>query len=536
MWVAIKTLKRPSDEEGDPSSSKRQRIASTTFQDSIENGQNALGITFGETEAGLPANFLENDLEIEIADSQEDAEDKNEGAKPANDKNIPRLVPLRSDNGKFDLLFQDGDDVKTRLAAKFFTFNIREIKTIVRWMRLHRTYKVTSHKADFNELARYLGYTDPSLSPEDQAGLRSKLRVKMAALQTNMRKTGGITDEADGYESSAVFQPLPFAEWTKMWYKKGWDGSLSKPDRAKYEAVMNELDDDDDDDHNDPVCSDEEDYFEARGHYAWEDATSQKASAPAPAEAEAESQVATEHSHHDDGYNGPEIFVVEENPQVLLGKELSPPKEDEFAEAKAWNQYLLNKEIIDEHDWNYRVIVAQNLGINLKDLAVLYPDPFPGYEPPAGKDSAPDTITATSTVPSTPTAPPIPISTSTDSKTARDLFRPHSEDSISIGSADSACSDKVPHAAAHDYAEEELGDDELEAEDEDKTEDEDVDMLNGHESQASTANSVDSTADTPGTSSEPRTPQRCASHQSRTPRSITPGLYSAVWSPRDPKD
>ncbi|KAH6709087.1 hypothetical protein BKA61DRAFT_738159 [Leptodontidium sp. MPI-SDFR-AT-0119] len=530
-------MKRPSDVEGETYSSKRQRVASVASQDSDENGQNPLGISFGEAEVAPFTSAPAESPDLEIADSQEDANDNEEGAKPASDKPSPDHISISSDDGKGAVVPPSLNDVKARLAARCFIFNIREIKIIVRWMRMHRTYKVTSHKAQFNELARYLGYTHPSLSQEDQAGLRSKLRVKMASFHINMKKSGAITDEHDGYESSGsnVFQPLPFAEWTQMWYKKSWDGSLNKPDKAKYEAIMNEPDDEDE------LSSDEEN-GDDQGRDA-EKNTPPPSETVAPAEAEAPAVVGK--SHHDDDYDGLEIFVVEEDPQLPDGVEPPPPKEDDFPEARAWNQYLLNKEIIDEHDWNYRVMVALNLGIDLKELAVLYPDPFPGYEPPSREGSASPatpTRTAASTVPSTPGASSSQPFTTTGVKEVRVFSRPHSDDSISIGSADSDDEEEVPWPEEEGYTEEEMGEDELEDEGEENNEDEeedangDIAMENDNASQASITNTVNGTADTQATSPEPRTPQRSISRQSRTPRSVTPVSYTAVWSPKDSKD
>lgn len=191
MWAANETMKRPSDVEGETYSSKRQRVASVASQDSDENGQNPLGISFGEAEVAPFTSAPAESPDLEIADSQEDANDNEEGAKPASDKPSPDHISISSDDGKGAVVPPSLNDVKARLAARCFIFNIREIKIIVRWMRMHRTYKVTSHKAQFNELARYLGYTHPSLSQEDQAGLRSKLRVKMASFHINMKKSGG---------------------------------------------------------------------------------------------------------------------------------------------------------------------------------------------------------------------------------------------------------------------------------------------------------------------------------------------------------
>ncbi|KAG4437854.1 hypothetical protein IFR05_006656 [Cadophora sp. M221] len=563
MLVANNPMKRPSDGESEGSSSKRHRVASVASQDSDENGQNALGITFGEAEVTPSTSAPEKGPVLEIADSQEDANDKGEVAKPASDKPTPdrSRSSISSDDSKGGEVPQTPNDVKARLAGRFFTFNLREIKIIVRWMRMHRTYKVTSHKAQFNELARYLGYTHSSLSPEDQAGLRSKLRVKMASFHINMKKSGAITDEHDGYESagSNVFLPLPFAEWTKMWYKKGWDGSLIKPDKAKYEAIMNEPDDEDE------LSSDEENGDDQERDAEKDTPPPAEAAIPTPAEGDAPAVVGN------DGYDGLEIFVVEEEPQLPDGVEYPPPKEDDFPEAKAWNQYLLNKEIIDEHDWNYRVMVAQNLGLDLKELAVLYPDPFPGYEPPAREDSAPATTptrTAASTVPSSPDAPYSQASTIIGTKEVRVFSRPQSDDSISIGSADSDDNEDedVLQPEKQDYTEEKMGDDELEDEDKEKGEvdkdvedkdedseqseddeeeegeneeqgeDEDVPMENDNASQSSNANTINTIADTQAPSPEPRTPQHSVSRQSRTPRSLTPISYTAVWSPKDPKD
>lgn len=194
------------DDDGDSSTAKRQRFASSPSQDSDENGQTPLGITFGDP---VPAIVQEKDVEIEIADSQEDAENektrtkKFKKAKKAsskkksvqnindNEKDSPERASVNLINIDDIPVMTSPKDVLTRLDAKQFMFNQRECKAIVRWMRMHRTYKISSHKTEFNELMHHLGYTSALLSHKDQNELRTKLRTKMAALHTNMKKTGG---------------------------------------------------------------------------------------------------------------------------------------------------------------------------------------------------------------------------------------------------------------------------------------------------------------------------------------------------------
>ena len=181
-------------------------------------------------------------------------------------------------------------------------------------------------------------------------------------------------------------------------------------------------------------------------------------------------------------FDGTELFVVEEPSEIPEKEDRPPPEDDESAESNDWNTYILNKEIIDEHDWNYRVVTAQHLGIDLKDLATLYPDPFPGYEPPSRETSAPP---ATPTRPDTSTAPSAPCTPSP--APTKSSGRPDSDESISleVTDAEDEDEDRVPGTRAIDYADdsdENMGDDEMD--EEDMVDDIGADV--GHQSQTST--------------------------------------------------
>ena len=209
MQAARKAPKRSAavfDNDGNSPTAKRQRFASSPSQDSNENGQTPLGITFGDP---VPAIAQDKDAEIEIADSQEDIENeetpvkkvkkakkassKKKSVHSVNDdeKDSPERASVSSINIADIPVMTSPKDVQIRLGAKQFMFSPRECKAIVRWMRMHRTYKISSHKTEFNELMHHLGYTSALLSQKDQNELRTKLRTKMAALHTNMKKTGG---------------------------------------------------------------------------------------------------------------------------------------------------------------------------------------------------------------------------------------------------------------------------------------------------------------------------------------------------------
>ncbi|KAH7417445.1 hypothetical protein BKA64DRAFT_300795 [Cadophora sp. MPI-SDFR-AT-0126] len=433
-----------------------------------------------------------------------------------NDKDSPERASVSSINIDDIPVIASPKDVQTRLGNKYFTFNLRENKAIVRWMRMHRTYKISSHKTEFNELMHHLGYTSASLSQKDQHELRTKLRAKMASLHANMKKSGAIPDDNDGYDSSGsnVFRPLPFEEWTLMWYKKGWDGSLLKPGQKKYEKIMREGDDDG---ASSSHGGKKDDHREAK----------QDGEAGEAVLVPGEEQAEAPNTLYDGEFDGTELFVVEEPTALPKKEDRPPPKDNKSTVANGWNTYLLNKEIIDEHDWNYRVVTAQHLGIDLKDLAVLYPDPFPGYNAPPRETAAPPvtpTRSAASSTPSTPSTPsPLPTKV-TD--------RHDSDESISLEVTDSEDEDNVLMARVVEYAsdsDEDMGDGEME--DQDLAED--VDMETVHQSQASTANAGNRTTDTQVTTSAPMTPQRPISRQSRTPRSGTPSMYTAVWSPKE---
>ncbi|PVH85715.1 hypothetical protein DL98DRAFT_36762 [Cadophora sp. DSE1049] len=534
MWVALKTPNRSAtvfgddDDDDDSPPAKRQRFASSPSQDSDENGQTPLGITFKDAPAVI---VHEKDPDLGIADSQEDVENEETSSKsdkqlstnnsPAqdikdNDKDSPERTSVSSISLDDIPVITSPKDVQTRLGTKYFTFNLREVKAIIRWMRMHRTYKISSHKTEFNELMHHLGYTSASLSQKDQNELRTKLRTKMAALHMNMKKSGAIPDDYDGYDSSGstVFRPLPFEEWTLMWYKKGWDGSLQKPDQKKYEKIMNERDDSASSRHG----GKEGDHGEAE-----QDGKQASEEEHVPGEEKTEAP----NTLYDGEFDGTELFVVEEPSQLHEKEDRPPPKDDESAEANGWNTYLLNKEIIDAQDWNYRAMTAQHLGIDLNDLAVLYPDPFPGYEPPPRESSAsPATPTRSvaSSVTSTPSTPSPPHTKITD--------KPDCDESISLEVTDSEDEEKIPGTRAIENAndsDEDKGDDEMEEEDLAYG----VDIETGHQSQASTANAGHRTTDTQVTTPAPMTPQRSISRQSRTPRSTTPSMYTAVWSPKE---
>ncbi|XMA14344.1 hypothetical protein WAI453_007135 [Rhynchosporium graminicola] len=444
--LSLSTSKSPQSESSTSSkSAKRQKIASSPSQDSDENGGNALGITFGEKDGG--------ERELEIADSQDvedmDVDDTTDDeldseenisekakdkvtAKPIKKTAAARLpssriksggssIPSKPKSGKnislSALVSNKGsatNDVKRRLSsAGNFHFDLREFKSIVRWTRMHRTTKVTHHKAEFVELLSHMGFMDAELSTEEQNALKAKVGLKMRTTLNNaMRKAGAITDSHDGYESSgsSVFQPLAFAEWTHWWFKRGWDGSLTKPDKVKYEAVMNEPDSDDE-----AVTANtqqEKKQIEGKGR-AKETAKEngkgkskvreQDARVHSPvrrySSAESEATVSADlqleenisqypFSHYKEDDNRPELFIVEE-PFLEVSEPASPipPPKNDFPDVTNWNTYLLNKEIIDEHDWNYRVMTAQSLGLDLKAVAALYPDPHPGYEAPPHEEN-----------------------------------------------------------------------------------------------------------------------------------------------------
>lgn len=329
-----------------------------------------------------------------------------------------------------------------------------------------------------------------------------------------------ITDDYDGYDSSGsgVFRPLPFEEWTLMWYKKGWDGSLHKPDQKTYEKVMNERDDD---------AASSKRVGKERDHGEAEEDGDQVNDGE---NVSGEEQTEALNTLYEGEFDGTELFVVEEPSEIPEKEDRPPPEDDESAESNGWNTYILNKEIIDEHDWNYRVVTAQHLGIDLKDLATLYPDPFPGYEPPSRETSAPP---ATPTRPDTSTAPSAPCTPSP--APTKSSGRPDSDESISleVTDAEDEDEDRVPGTRAIDYADdsdENMGDDEMD--EEDMVDDIGADV--GHQSQTSTTTAGHRKNDTQvSTPSTPMTPQRSISRQSRTPRSATPTVYSAIWSPKD---
>ncbi|KAK0119328.1 hypothetical protein ONS95_008170 [Cadophora gregata] len=529
MWAAPKTPPKRSvtvfDDDDSPSA-KRRRFAISPSQDSDESGQTPLGITFGDTPRVL---IQKNGFEMEIVDSQDDVDAEEISAKATkqfyakkssaqhvnNDKDSPERASVSSINIDDIPIIASPKHVQNRLNTKYFTFNLREVKAIVRWMRMHRTYKISSHKTEFNELVHHLGYSSASLSQKDQNELRTKLRTKMGALHANMKKSGALAEDYDGYESSGstVFRPLPFEEWTLMWYKKGWDGSLHRPYQKKYEAIMNERGDD---------CASSNDAGK-KGAGAQPEQDIENRSEQGHEKTEKQNKTTLTLS--DDEFDGTELFMVEETSEVTRKEDRPPPKDDKSRDVDGWNTYLLNKEIIDEHDWNYRIVTAQHLGIDLKELAALYPDPFPGYEHPPRESSAfpvTPTRSVASSAQSTPSTPsPAPTKT-TD--------RPDSDESISLEVTDSE-DDRVPGTRAIQYvndSDEDMGDDEMEEEDLA----DDAELHAGHQSQGSTTNAVQHATDTQITTQAPSTPKRPISRQSHTPRSVTPSIYTAIWSPK----
>ncbi|KAL2072708.1 hypothetical protein VTL71DRAFT_12051 [Oculimacula yallundae] len=519
------------------------------------------------------------------------------------------------------------DDVKRRLSNGKYFFSLHEIKSIARWIRMHRSYRITTHKEDFNDLLTFLGFAEDNLSAKEKQSLRAKLRSKMAYLYSMMLKSGAIPDGMEEYESSGsnVIHPLAFAEWTRMWFKKGWDGSLNKPDQATYEAVMNEPDDDEDiaaemEQGSEKVVEkgnikiigkgkgkakvqDEDaevrpsDKGKGKGKAKAQDddlkvhkPASRLSSVETGALRAEEERPAAPISHHDDNYDGIEIFVVEEDPLPTANPPPTPtPPKNDFSEARNWDTYLLNKEIIDAQDWNHRIMIAQNLGHDLKDVAALYPDsdPFPGYEAPARQESEDSDVSrgiskdvvdsigsgSGNSATATKKAPVLQSHSSVSSvgtdgtgmakgsKGVKTSARRVSDKSIDIGSLDSDDGnddvereeDVAPglESAGIELPDEEddvMGDDEMDEEDgdedlasDDLTEvdqgidedsEEDIDMETPiKEGQSSQASGVSAASKSRNLSTEPgmagpSTPRRAIGRLSMTPGSKTPGTPS----------
>lgn len=354
----------------------------------------------------------------------------------------------------------------------------------MRWMKLTRTYKITDHKNDFIELLVKLGYTDPRLCKKDQDALKTKTRAKLSTLNANFRRAGAI-NEAEGYESSGSNAPLVFAEWTNAWLKPGWDGSHLKPTKENYEKVMNAKD-------GDTVGENGAD----REFY--ENDLKLIVMSPLPDETE----------------GAPDIPLPEE--------------EEGGADPNPWYNAELNKEIIANSDWNSRVIAAQHLGLHLPDTAMLQDDPFPGYEPAVPAPSVtseppinPTTSPTETPPPASPTAPTTPKPRGLTIKfniSPTTIADSDSDDSVSLGDADSHPDPETPkHITVVDEetpyeADEESEDDSLES---------------NTEISAGTAPTSFTT--------EPTTPVRKTKHQASTPRTplrpTTPGGHFVTWTP-----
>ncbi|KAI9053323.1 hypothetical protein LZ554_002284 [Drepanopeziza brunnea f. sp. 'monogermtubi'] len=301
----------------------------TLISETSGNSGSALGI---EMDGGLkkptwkcltwPLDELEDPAQA-VDEAADEAEAEHQG--PDNNVSIP--VPVNTPQVLRDRL------------AKKFVFNTSELKMMLRFMRLHRTSKVTGHKEHYAELLKNLGYSNTSLTVKEVAQLKAKNQAKMRGLEYTLRKSGAIES---GYENA----PLHFAEWTIIWLQPGWNGSIVKPSQAEYMKAM-------------------------------------KINAGAVAVASGASG-----PELGDDYDGMELFVVEES-EFLDEPAMDANQSAEDggyvggsggADPNKWYNRELIQETIDSSDWNYRVVAAQNLGLNLADYAVLANDPFPGFE------------------------------------------------------------------------------------------------------------------------------------------------------------
>ncbi|EKD17299.1 hypothetical protein MBM_04876 [Drepanopeziza brunnea f. sp. 'multigermtubi' MB_m1] len=327
-WQAVRT--KSADDLILDRKTKQRRVDVTTvtlISEASGNSGSALGI---EMDGGLkkptwkcltwPLDELDDPAEDEAAN---EAEIEHHG--PESNFSIP--VPINSPQA-----------LRSRLAKKF-VFNTSELKMMLRFMRIHRTSKVTGHKEDFAELLQHLGYSNSNLEAKECIQLRTKTQNKIRSLESSLRKSGAIES---GYENA----PLHFAEWTIIWQKPGWDGSISKPSQADYMKAMN--------------------------INAGAVGVAAGASGSKPGGV----------------YDGMELFVVEEpefSDEPAMGANQSAEDGGYVggsggADPNKWCNRELIQETIDSSDWNYRVVAAQNLGLNLSDHAVLANDPFPGFE------------------------------------------------------------------------------------------------------------------------------------------------------------